>query len=193
MTGNNEFETALVNLLKSATKGAQHINGTIHSVDETEFTCQVDISTDAYPDLLLNDVPLRVLKNAQASFVEIPKLETSCLVCFRENNVQRPQLIAVHESDKLLLTIGTSTLEVTDGLFKFNGGYNDGMVKVNALITKINRLENTMNTFMNTTFNTHTHVCAAAGSPSAVPVPLNSASFTPITQKSDLENTKITQ
>jgi phage baseplate assembly protein V len=82
-------------------------------------------------------------------------------------------------------------IDLVGGTVIFNGG-SDGMVKVNSLVTKLNNLENTLNTFMNATFNTHTHIVTAPTLPSATPLPINTAVLTP-TIKANLENTKIKQ
>lgn len=74
----------------------------------------------------------------------------------------------------------------------FNGGENDGLVLVNELVTKLNNLENKVNTIIST-FNTHVHsgVTTGAGS-SAVTPTLVTGTLTP-TIKNDIENPNITQ
>ena len=191
MNNSNELENALMNWGKTLIKGAIHINGTIHSVDESSFTCQVDVSTTEFPDLLISNVPLKVLFSSQASVIEIPKLKTACLICFRDNNIQRPQLLSVHESDKYLITIGTSTLEITSGLFKFNGGNNDGMVLINALTTKINNLETLVNNILAVLKATVIPLAPSGTYPFASLYAAYSA-LSP-THKSDIENTQIKQ
>ncbi len=183
----NDLTSALKDFSIKITKSAILVDGVIKDVDETKATCTVTVSeSDFY------SVPLKVLKNSKASILEVPKAGTACTIRFKNNNINCPQMYQVHECTKFLVTIGASTLEVTDGLWKFNGGSLDGMVKVNSLITKLNALENTMNTFMNTTYNTHTHISAAPGAPTAPPLPLNTAVFTP-TVANDIKNPKITQ
>ena len=70
---------------------------------------------------------------------------------------------------------------ITQTLTQFNDGSFGGLVKVNELLTKINRLESN--------FNSHIHsgVTTGGGVSGTVATPI-----TPPTQLSDLENKKIT-
>jgi len=60
----------------------------------------------------------------------------------------------------------------------FNGGDNGGLIVLSSLISKINRLENIMNS------HTHTGNLGAPTTPQLTPI-------VPLTLASDLENTKI--
>lgn len=179
----NELETSLNNWGKRLMRAALIVDGTITAVDETAYTCDVLVGDATY-----SGVPLKTITNTQSSFIEIPKLNTDCLICFKNNSIQCPQIFSIHECEKILIKVGDSVLNITDGLFQFNGGDNDGMVLINELITKINRLENA--------FNHHTHLTAGPGSPvpPTVLAPFtDTIPITPLTTKTDLENTKITQ
>jgi len=181
---------------KMVTKGSILIEAVIKAVYESTFTCDVDISSPnpdgSSTNTTVFNVPLKILTGSQASFIEIPTVGTDCLLCYRDNNIQRPQISQVNQCDKILIKIGDNVLQVDTTGFIFNSGGLGGMVKVNPVLNALNNIQNTLNTFMNTTFNTHTHISAAPGSPTAVPVPLNTASLT-VTALSDIENTKIKQ
>lgn len=67
-----------------------------------------------------------------------------------------------------------------------------GLIKVEELVKKINRLESKVNSLI-TKFNSHTHLYAPGPSapvPTA-PIITGEAAITPTTQKSDLENQKV--
>ena len=113
--------------------------GVIVSIDETTYTCVVALQTTnpdgSVTNTEINNVPLKVLIGSQASLIEIPKVNTTCTLCFRDNNIQRPQLYQVHECDKILIRIGNTTLQADTNGFVFNGG-DKGMVKADELKTQ---------------------------------------------------------
>lgn len=184
----------LIRFGKMITKGSILIEGIINAVDEDVFTVDVTIQSSnpdgSITNTIVYNVPIKVLQGSQASFMEIPQVGTNCTICFRDNNIQRPQLSQVDQCDKILIKIGDNTLQVDSTAWVFNGGTH-GMVKADSLISKINTIENTLNTFMNTTFNTHTHAVPSLGT-SDVPIPLNTATITP-TVETDISNDKIKQ
>ena len=194
---------AFIDFGKHFTRASVIIEGVISEIDESAFTCTVDIVANINGGPIntsYSDIPLKVLKNSQASIIEIPVIGSNCLICFKDNDVTRPQLLMNDTCSKLLIKIGDTTAEFNTGKdsngndiagIQFNGGSNYGLVLVDKLITKINTLENTLNTFMNTTFNTHTHAVPSLGT-SLVPVPLNTVSLN-LTKKEDIQNKKITQ
>jgi len=152
--------------------------GEIVTVNETDFTATFQESGNA-PVIDIELAPNSASSNA---FMIVPKVGTTAIVATTKNGYS--YLINCFEATKIIVNAST--------LVQFNGGSNKGLVKLDSLVTKLNNLENTLNTFMNTTYNTHTHVCAAPLSPSGVPVPLNTATLTP-TVAADIENTKIKQ
>jgi hypothetical protein len=73
---------------------------------------------------------------------------------------------------------------------QLNGTNYDGLVKINDLVTKLNNLENKVNTIIST-FNAHTHTGVTSGfSSTAVTPTLVAGTLTP-TVKANLENTKV--
>jgi hypothetical protein len=136
---------------KNITKGSILFEGTIKSVDETKFNCVVTVSGNSVNTDILN-VPLKVLIGSQASVIEIPAVGSDCTVCYRDNNIQRPQLVAVDKSDKLLIKIGNDsdgyqTLQVTKDGFVFNGGTH-GMVKADELKTQSEKDKDILDGFL---------------------------------------------
>ena len=126
----------LIKFGKMITKASIIIEGTIFSVDETNFTRIVTVSSvnfdgsDTETNVL--NVPLKVLRGSQASFIEIPKVGSDCTLCYRDNNIGRPQLYQVDQCDKILIKIGDNTLQVDSTAWVFNGGTH-GMVKADVL------------------------------------------------------------
>jgi hypothetical protein len=182
----SEFGVSLKRMILNYLR-ANLVDGIITEVDTVKFTCSVKTQLTEF-----HNVPLRVLISSQASFIEIPKLQTNCLMTFRNMNTGRPQLFSVHESEKTILTVGSSSLEITDSLFNFNTGSLGGLVKVNDLLTKINNLEYTLNALIDK-FNSHTHPGVSSGSSSTAPTTSQEGGRITPTQLNEIENTKIKQ
>ena len=199
-----ELTQAFIRMLKHASRASLLIEGTITSVDLTAFTCTVtisanenggDINTEFY------DVPLKIIKNSQASVIEIPTIGTNCLMCFRDNNIQRGSLFSVHSCDKLLINIGSTSAEFNTGKddqgnviagIVFNGGQNNGLVLLQGILTAINRLEDKLKNHQ------HSYIPFPGGAPGN-PVlttsgqPLDETLIFNDTQQSDIENVNIKQ
>lgn len=161
----------------------QLIIGTVESVDEDKAICSVKIQND----VVLPNVSL------QASICDglliIPVVDSTVYVLTSKYNT--PLVIQWSDIDKFMLQVGDSYLEVNnDGSFQFNDGSFDGLVKVGALVDKINALENLLNGFI-TIYNTHTHTASSFGAPTTVPSAIESQQINPITQQQDIENDKI--
>jgi hypothetical protein len=175
-----EAQKALTRVSEKFARASVLTEGTIFSVDATKFTCVVLMGDN---NTKISGVPLKVLIGSQASIIEIPKVGTDCLLRFKDNNIQRPQLESVHEIDKYLwvlegntltfdingfiLTSDTSSITMTkDGVKLIKG--SSGLKKtLKDLIDAINALT----------------VPTGTG-PSGLPI--NSATFTNI--KKDLDN-----
>ncbi len=174
------------------TRASQLWEAKVKSVDEAKYTCVVTVKTGSAETDIYN-VPLKVLISTQASFIEIPKIGSICTLLFRHNNERCPQLLHVDECDKILIKVGDSSLKIDSTGFIFNEGEN-GMVLIDKLITKINKIE--------TALKSHQHMyISAAGTPTpttptAAPPPAGTADTTLVfvnTTQSDIENTKIKQ
>lgn len=133
-----QLATAMYDAIKQVTRGGCVVEAVVVSVDETAFTCDVTVnnSQGELPTTYF-DVPLRVLTGSQASVVEIPELNTQCIICFRDSNIGRPQILMIHKALKILV--------ICDQVV-FNNGTLGGMVKLNDLVAKLNTLESDINT-----------------------------------------------
>lgn len=147
----------------------------VDAVDETERTVDVTPINGGAP---IFGVRLQSAINSDKGFVQIPKTGSDIVVTFMSKNTGFVSVC--EEVEKVLIDCD----EVT-----FNGGGNEGLVIVQSLVDKINRLENKVNSLV-TKFNVHTHVASSFGAPTTPP-PTPETAITPTTLKSDLENTKI--
>jgi len=132
---NNDLPEALENFTNMILRGNTTFEGNVEAVDEEKFTATIKTNESTY-----YEVPLRVLVSAQASVVEIPKLQTPVILCFRHNNLQQPQILAIHEADKLL---------IKTPLTKFNDGLLGGMVKARELKAQSEKDEAVLNGLLN--------------------------------------------
>lgn len=183
------LQRALINFANWATRGCVIIDGVIKDVDSINFTCSITVN-----DVVYYNVPIKVLKGSQASFIEIPKVGSSCLMNFRERNINRPQVFSIHEVDKILVKVGDSTLEIIDGTWTFNGGSLGGMVKISELndnITSIKNYIEAINTALPIAFTAIGASTAANGANGATSY--SNAMSGKLINIKDIENTKIKQ
>jgi hypothetical protein len=171
---------AFLRAIKAVTKYGHICDGIIEAVDETEYTADVKLDIDGSP--IYYNVPLSVLIGSVGGFVPVPTIGSNCLLTFRDGNKGRPQLLFCDQIDKLLINCN---------IVQFNDGQLGGMVEVIKLVEKINNIENLLNGFI-ALYNTHVHEVTAVSSPTLPTTSVEGGSLTP-TQRSDIENTKITQ
>jgi hypothetical protein len=177
-----DLSNTMVLAIQAVTRGHIVVEGIIEDVDETAFTASVKTGDATSPATYFN-VPLRVLISQQASIIEVPKIGTQCIICFRDGNTGRPQLLAIHEALKILVNCDSIV---------FNSGSLGGMVKVEDLITRLNKIEQDVN-------NLKSVFSGWVPAPNDGGAALKSAAaswsgqqLTP-TQKNDIENPKIKQ
>ena len=193
MDKESELSDALIQFGKTFTRASVITEGKIKDVDEIAFTATITISVSVNGkdiDTDLPSVPLKVLKGSQASFIEIPSVGSACTICFKNNNIQRPQIFQIDTCDKILIKVGENNLEINpeDG-FVFNNSSN-GIVLITELITKLNNIETDLNNLKNLMF-------AWIPVPSDGGLALKTAAIPWInnklvkTIKSDIENTKV--
>lgn len=186
-----ELSNALYDVIKKVTRSSVVVDATVISVDETKFTCDVTVTNGENEEPTTHfDVPLRVLISSQASVVEIPKLSTKCLICFRDSNINRPQILSIHEALKILVIC--DDIKVSSNSVVFNNGSLGGMVKVNDLVARLNTIESDIN-ILKAAFSAWTVVPSDGGAAlKAVTAAWYGQQLQP-TQASQLENSKIKQ
>ena len=89
-----EAQLAFLRTLIMFAKPSILTEGTIFDVDTTKFICTV-LMSDGFTKY--GNVPLKVLIGSQATILEIPKVGTDCLLRFKDNSLQRPQLESVQD------------------------------------------------------------------------------------------------
>ena len=148
------------------------------SVSETDQTMDVKpIGGDA--DTMIPDVSL-VLDDGDGD-CNIPLVGSTALVLLTTNGVA--SVVMCSDLEKKYI--------ITKSITQLNDGTYGGLVRVQPLLTKINALENTLNTFI-TTFNAHTHSgVSSGGATSGITTAPGPPVLTP-TQITEIENQRIT-
>jgi hypothetical protein len=183
MDKESQLSNAIYEVIKKVTRGSIVLDATVIAVDETAFTCDVRDVTDEHNPTDYFDVPLRVLISQQASIIEIPKIDTKCLICFRDGNINRPQILSIHEALKILV--------ICDNIV-FNNGTLGGMVKLNDLVNDLNSIKQDINN-LKTAFSSWVVVPNDGGQAlKTAAASWYGQSLTP-TQPADLANDKIKQ
>lgn len=183
MSDNKEtlLAEALLKMVKNATRYSNICEGVIVGVEEaeTKFVCDVQlVSSDGQP--ILYNVPIEVVIGAQASEQQIPKVNSNCLVCFRDGNIGRPQILFVDQLLKKLVKCDS---------FVFNDGELGGLVKVIDLTEKLNNIEKLLNDLI-TKYNAHTHNVTAVGSPTGPSLAQETGTLVP-TKQNEIEDEKV--
>ena len=192
---------ALMKFGKLFSKAAIIVEGIIVDVDEVKFTCTVNVqSIENINDKnnIYTSVPLKVLKGSQASLIEIPAKNSICTICFRDNNIQRPQLYQVDQCDKILIKVGNKadgfqTLQISKDGFVWNDGKNGGLVLAPELKMQSNKDKAILDALLSIINGTPINE-PGSGSPSALQAALKGA----LTGKqsgtwNNLENKKLLQ
>lgn len=175
----NDLGGAFGNFANMILRPTVVFEGIIKEVDETAFTATVQAG-----ESLFYEVPLRVLISNQSSVVEIPKINTTALLCFRNINMQTPQILLIQESEKILFKCN----EII-----FNDGTLGGMVKAKELKDQSEKDKAVLDALLNI-INGPAINEPGNGAPSALQIALKAA----LAGKSpgewdNLENEKITQ
>lgn len=105
------------------------------------------------------------------------------------NNKQTLELT----KDKLEIINDKQSLKLTADEMLFNGGKLGGLIKIQALTDKLNRLENKLNGLISK-YNAHTHPVpphAPGGAAVTTPTTSTDTPLTPLTKRSDYENKKV--
>lgn len=170
---------ALDHLIKIKVRGFKVIDGIVTGVND-DYT--VDITVQDVP---FSSVPIAVLIGTQASIYPIPVVGTSCLVTFRDGNINLPQILAFDQVDTLKINCTTKV--------EFNGGQLGGMVLVNKLVQDINDLKATVRDLISK-YNSHTHILTlSSGTGTAAPTTTSETGTINNSTASNLQNPKITQ
>lgn len=143
------------------------------SVDETALTCVVQTLNDDAP---MSDVRLKAaIDNVTDGIVEIPVVGSTVLVCLIGNDENTAFVVKCSSVSKVVMF----------------GGSKGGLINIGDLVSKINAIENKLNSVINT-FNTHVHSGVTTGPGSSAVTPTTVAGTLTPTNRTDIEDVKVT-
>lgn len=131
-------------------KAQSTIVATVQDIDESEWTC-----TLLDDELEIPGVRLKTIVGENKGIIKVPKIGTYVLAILDEDTGEWVVQMA-EEYDRIVIVVGSSIIDMTDGSILINGGNLGGMVKIAELTDKLNDLVNS--------YNNHTHQVNTAGS-----------------------------
>jgi hypothetical protein len=154
------------------------LEATVLEVDETSSVCTVQLTgTNTRIEARLNSV----LSGSNDQFTIIPAIKSTVLVLAIENDIDQLSVCQFSVITKVKFGVHGKSFETTKDGHVFNGGQNGGLVKLETLVDRLNRLEDKM--------KTHQHLTTSPGNPTT-PDPASNPLFVN-TKKSDLEDSTI--
>jgi hypothetical protein len=175
----SEYRRMVKHLQAEASK-----SGIVREVDTANHKAKVQLTIhdkEQTVETLLNATP-----GSDLGVFIYPKVDSDVVVCDIDGDGIYT-IIQYGKVDKVAVKIGsTEELVITSGNIVMNGGDNGGLVKVGALVDKLNRLEDKVNSII-TKYDAHTHTDPASGI-TGVPSMLVASSITPNTSVEDLKN-----
>jgi hypothetical protein len=177
------MQAAFEKAIKVITRHSQIIDGVVVNVDDALVGFTVDVAVGVDPDVsVFYSVPIRILNGSQASVIEVPNINSHCLLAFRDNNAGRPQIIMVDSVNQLLIDCTNNVV--------FNKGNLGGLIKIENALKSWNNIEKNLQD-LNSAISSWVPVPNDGGAAlkSSLSVWLSESLAT--TQRTDLEDTNI--
>lgn len=175
----------LANAIKGITATQVGMLGTVISVDKVNNTCEVDVDGNEFGNVRLQSVVDTGRKGCRF----YPAVDSDVLIVpINENGDWEVRLFS--EIEQVLFEIGDTIFDLSSTGLVLNGGELGGMVKVEALVTKMNTLENDLNT-LKTKFNNWTPIPSDGGAALKTLITTWAAASIDTTEQADIEDTKV--
>ena len=157
----------------------------VNTVDEKARTC--DCRTIEGKGII--DIPnVQLMADVDDGLLMLPTVGSTVIVMYSKRS--RPFVVMYSQVDKILMISGSSVISVKDGAIQFNDGSYGGLIQIKQLISKINTLENDLNTIKKAV-STWTPVPNDGGAALKAASATWAATTLIKTQQSDIENTTI--
>jgi hypothetical protein len=110
-----------------------------------------------------------------------PAVGAKVVLVYADNIKINAFIVHANKVDRVIAKTGEKALLIQEDGVVLNDGAFGGLVKVEALVSKLNALETEVSglkarlALLETTYNTHTHVASSVGAPTATPLPVVSA------------------
>jgi hypothetical protein len=139
----SEIAKIIREIVRSETR-PELFSGVVKSVDTTNNTCAVEPVDGS---AIMPDVKLRAVGDSNTSGVVIaPKVGANVIVAKIMGNYNNTVLLLTDVIETVTINSTGFKLELSStGDLKINGGNNGGIVKVSALVQRLNALESELN------------------------------------------------
>ncbi|GAA4465245.1 hypothetical protein GCM10023093_17060 [Nemorincola caseinilytica] len=154
------------------------VSGVVKSVQEGDGTCAVLLNMDDAE--MTEGILLDITTGSVDGIHAIPAINSKVWLA----EADEPGRWCMVKCDKIEKLYITAVDKIA-----LNGNGFGGLVKVDALVSKLNAIEEAFNTHLSN-YNTHTH--PAPGGATTAPVVLDNGTIMPLTEASDIDNPKIT-
>lgn len=155
------------------------------SVDEPSRTCDCV----AIGGVAVTEIPsVKLMADVDDGMLMIPAVDSTVLVVFSKRN--EPYVSMYSQLDKILMIVGDSIVEIKDGSLKINDGSFGGLIKIDELVKKVNKLEKDINNLKSAFFNWTPVPNDGGAALKAASATWASQTLIP-TKKSELENTLV--
>lgn len=114
--------------------------GTVENVDETSQVCDVRIDED----YILHDVRLTPVEGAD--ILLIPAEGSWAFIAAVNNDEFFHCLAAASAISKVVARLGDAVIEIANGRISINGGSNNGLVNIGALVGDLDTIKKDLNT-----------------------------------------------
>lgn len=114
--------------------------GTVENVDETSQVCDVRIDED----YILHDVRLTPVEGAD--ILLIPAEGSWAFIAAVNNDEFFHYLAAASAISKVVARLGDAVIEIANGRISINGGSNNGLVNIGALVGDLDTIKKDLNT-----------------------------------------------
>ena len=189
MITDQEFRQGISEYIRRISPAGSTLLGQVKSVDASEFTCTIQ---DDDPDSpVYEGVRLRPILDGNESMTIFPTVGTWVLAIRIEED-EDWMVMAVGQADRYRIVCGNTTVDISASGVVFNGGSLGGLVKLSALVEKLNMIENDLKS-LKMAFNSWVTVPNDGGAALKAASATWAGSTITTTQQGDLENTKIQQ
>lgn len=191
MITDEEFRQGLAAFIRRVSPAGSTLLAKVQSVDEGEGVCVlVDDSNGS--EVVYPDVRLRPVVDGSEGITMYPNNDTWA-VAVRIEDSEDWLLLAAGTMYKYRIKVGATTIELTNDGLVMNGGAFGGLVKLDALVSKLNAVERDLNTLKNIFNSWQIVLNDGGGALKALATAAWSTQTITATKKEDLENPKVKQ
>jgi hypothetical protein len=180
-----QIAQAIRGIAADAAEGSAIFPAKVKSVDGE--TCTIEVG-----NLEVSDVRLRaVINGSDDHLLRVPRVGSLVVVADMSGGQFRDLVVIEQsETERIDIAIGSTTVTIEDGQITVNGGDNGGMVNISSLTSRLNTIENDINS-LKTVFSTWAPVAQDGGAALKTAAATWAGQQLTTTQDSDYEDTTV--